>query len=154
MVTEDAASQGGLAALLSSVFVGQIVSASPYTATVQLLSDPESGIQVRVGRVEAGLFKEVPADFILRGVGNSRMLIVESPRRHSESGAIRVGDAVVSLEGQNGLPQSLLIGRITTITQDPDQPLTLDRLEVQPATDTAGMTRVYVADFAHQVGAG
>lgn len=154
MVTEDAPAQTGMAALLSSVFVGQIVTASPYTATVRLLSDPESGIQVRVGRVEGGLFKEVPADLILRGVGNGRMLIVESPRRHSESGAIRVGDAVVSLEGQNGLPQSLLIGRITGIIRDPDQPLTLDQLEVRPAIDTTGLTRVYVADFAERGGAG
>lgn len=154
MMTEAAASEGGLSALLSSVFIGQVTGLSPYTSEVQLLSDPESGIQVRVGRVEGGRFVEVPADFILRGVGNGRMVIIESPQRHRESGAIRVGDAVVSLEGQNGLPHSLLIGRITDIVADDDQPLSLDRLHVRPAIDTTTLTRVYVADFGRPAGAG
>lgn len=154
MLSDDAPSGGGLAALLSSVFIGRVTEVAPYTSEVQMLSDPESGIQVRIGRVAGGRFVEVDADFILRGVGHGRMLIIESPRRHSESGAIRVGDAVVSLEGQNGLPQSLLIGRITEINEDPDHPVSLDRLEVRPMLNLADLTRVYVADFSQGGGAG
>ena len=142
------AEDGG--ALLGSEFlIGEVIQTAPYTATVRLLSDPESRMPVSIGRLGAGQWTISSEEFFLSGAAHGRMFILDVPHRYSESRQIRVGDAVVCVEGQFGLPASLMIGRIVAIRPDAKQPHLLDRIEVRPPFSSTSLTRAYIVDLTH-----
>lgn len=137
----------GAEALASEFLVGEVVDTAPYTATVRLLSDPQSQIKVGAGRVEGGRFVVLSSKFLLRGVGAGRMVILDVPQSYVESGQVRVGDTVVSVDGQFGLPVPLMVGRIAHAEPDPRQPHLLYRLEVHPPAEVRSLGRLYIVDM-------
>lgn len=138
----------GAATLASQLLVGEVVDAAPYTSDVRLTTDPGSQLTVRIGRIEGDRFVAPETVFLLQGAGDGRMIIREAKRQPDGKSSAHVGDIVVSLPGQWGLPVSLPVGRVVAVEPDDDRPLQLDSIEVHPPLDITMLTRAFVADFS------
>ena len=146
-VGENRGVTDGLAVLAGETLVGRVLHVAPYTATVLLLSDPTMRLErVRVGRLVGERMELVEADFLLRGVGQGRMVIEDVDQKYLASPGIGVGDLVVSPPGDPGLSLTVAIGRITEIEPQEDSPLLLSRLHVEPLVAPDELTGVYVVD--------
>lgn len=142
---EDAAVRPGLAILLGQVLVGTIEQTATHTSRVRLVSDVSTQMKVRLGRFTDGRFALLEPYFWLTGRGGGRMEIREVDKRDVDSGAIRVGDVVLSDPQNEMLPAALTIGRVAEISPDRDKPL-LVILSVRAAVASDSLHRVYVYD--------
>lgn len=135
--------RSGQAVLIREVFLGIVDQAGTHTARVKLLSDITSGMKVRIGRSGDDAFVPLEGYFWLIGRGHGRMDIRDAKRRDVDTGLIRIGDLVLSDPSSDILPAPMVIGRITDIEPDHDNPL-LSILTVQSAIQDATLRNVYV----------
>ena len=144
----------GRAVIAREVLLGRVEQVSPYMSRVQLFTDIDSPpIEVRVGAIRDGRFEPVDYPCSLRGIGRGKMLIQHVDYRHvhdeSESAEddgkrrISVGDIVCSAIGQLGLPQPMVIGRVTAIRKDPRERLVYD-VVVEPEVSPNDVRHVHV----------
>lgn len=133
----------GQAVIAREVLLGRVEQVSPYMSRVQLFSDVDSPpIEVRVGQMRDGRFEFVDYPCSLRGMGRGKMMIqavdyryVREAKEATEQDGKRkigLGDDVCSAPGQLGLPQPMVIGRVTGIERDPKRRLVFD-VVVEPA---------------------
>ncbi len=142
---ESAGLRGGLAILLGEAFVGVVEQVGTHTSRVKLLSDPSVQMKVRIGRFTNGAFTLADGYFWLVGRGGGRMEIRDVEARSIESGAVRVGDVVLSDSTSVNLPAAMTIGKVARIAPDRDNPL-FAHLAVEPAVAERDLNRVYVYD--------
>jgi len=146
--------QEGQAVIAREILLGRVEEVSPYMSRVQLFSDLDSPpIEVRVGSMRDGEFEFVDYPCSLRGRGRHQMVIKAVDYRYIDGQAestaedgkrrIKVGDYVCSAPGQLGLPQPMVIGRVTEISRDPQRRLVSDVL-VAPAIDIDQLRHVNV----------
>ena len=135
----------GLAVLLAESMVGIIESTGTHTAQVRLLSDPQTEMRVRIGRFRDDAFELAPQNFWLTGKGRGRIEIGDVDAQLVDTGAIAVGDLVLSDPTDAQLPAALTIGRIEQIETDRSNPL-LRILHVAPSLPEDALRRVYVYD--------
>lgn len=95
--------------------IGRIISESPSTSRVQLITDPGSRVGVTVaGSSEFGL---------LRGQGRSKPLLLELIDPTAIGNGVEVGDQLFTLGGDELLfPSGISIGRITEISVPTNNP--------------------------------
>ncbi|MDO8631730.1 MAG: rod shape-determining protein MreC [Phycisphaerales bacterium] len=142
---EPARLRGGLAILLGEAFVGVVEQVGTHTSRVKLLSDPSVQMKVRIGRFEDEAFTLADGYFWLVGRGGGRMEIRDVEARSIESGAVRVGDVVLSDSTNANLPAAMTIGKVARIAPDRDNPL-FAHLAVESAVAKRDLNRVYVYD--------
>ena len=135
----------GMAILLKETLVGVVDQVGTHTARVKLLSDVSMQMKVRIGRFTPDGFAPLQSYFWLAGAGHGTMRIADAQRRDVDAGVIQVGDAVLSDPMRDTLPTAMMIGRITAIEPDHDNPL-LSILTVEPAMDESALRRVFVYD--------
>lgn len=136
----------GQAVLAAEVFIGTIDVAGTHTARVKLLSDPTTRMVVWIARDNGSTFDPLQADFWLVGSGGKRARIEDVNHRYVNSGAIAVGDWVLTTHGDERLPVSLAVGTVSAIAPDVHNPL-LCVLDVELAIDPDRLRRVYVVDL-------
>jgi cell shape-determining protein MreC len=142
---ELAGLSGGLAILLGEAFVGVVEQVGTHTSRVKLLSDPSVQMKVRIGRFTNGAFTLADGYFWLVGRGGGRMEIRDVEARSIESGAVRVGDVVLSDSTSVNLPAAMTIGKVARIAPDRDNPL-FAHLAVEPVVAERDLNSVYVYD--------
>lgn len=135
----------GMAILLKETLVGVVERVGPYIACVKLLTDVDVKMKVRIGRFTPDGFSALESYFWLTGRGDSTMRIADAQRREVEAGVIQVGDVVLSDPTSEMLPSAMVIGRVTAIEPDHDNPL-LSILTIAPAMDESALRRVFVYD--------
>ena len=146
--------QEGHAVIAREILLGRVEEVSPYMSRVQLFSDLDSPpIEVRVGSMGDGKFAFVDYPCSLHGRGRGEMVIKSVDYRYIDGQAesseddgkrrIKVGDYVCSAPGQLGLPQPMVIGRVTEISRDPRRRLVFD-VVVAPAIDIDQVRHVNV----------
>ena len=145
--TEEAEGMtGGMAVLQAEVLVGIVdEKVGTHTAWVKLLSDISVQMKVRVGRLAEEAFVPVEQYYWLTGRGDRLMEIREVDRRDVRDQTVQIGDLVLSDPLDERLPAPMVIGKITAIRPDRDNPL-LSILTVEPAVDHKSLRRVYVFD--------
>jgi cell shape-determining protein MreC len=130
--------------------IGQIVWVGPYTARVQLLTDPASHVAARIARLQPGstaaIVSFAPGTYVLEGTGQG-MVIQMVDYRLVEAGQIRPGDLVILEPGSN-LPEEAAslrrAGRISEIKPGPTQ--AVRTLHVVPLLKPDSLKHVYVFD--------
>ncbi|MFQ5591861.1 MAG: rod shape-determining protein MreC [Phycisphaerae bacterium] len=142
--TEDGL-HDGMAILLAEVLVGIVEQVGTNTARVKLLSDVTVELKVRVGRFADGEFVAVDHFLWLTGRGDGTMEIREVDRHDVETGAIQVGDVVLSDPSDDMLPAPMTIGKIVAIEPDHQNPL-LSTLRVVSSVPQQALRKVYVFD--------
>jgi cell shape-determining protein MreC len=142
---ESAGLRGGLAILLGEAFVGVVEQVGTHTSRVKLLSDPSVQMKVRIGRFKDGAFTLADGYFWLVGRGGGRMEIRDVEARSIGSGAVRIGDVVLSDSMNANLPTAMTIGKVARIAPDRDNPL-FAHLAVESAVAERDLNRVYVYD--------
>ncbi|MEK6644355.1 MAG: rod shape-determining protein MreC [Planctomycetota bacterium] len=143
----------GQAVLTEHCLLGRVEQVSPYMARVQLFSDLDSPrIEVRVGVMDGKSFRFVDYPCSLRGAGKQSMLIdgvdyrvvnVDGDDAKGTKRRISVGDLVFCAPGQLGLPQPLLIGRVSKMSEDARKRLVYN-IEVEPIKATDDLRDVFV----------
>lgn len=139
--------RSGLAIVTGETLMGFIDLANSQSARVKLLSDPQSAMKVRVGRVIDQTFAGPDRYFWLVGRGPGRMEIRDAERKELEAGLIQVGDMVLSDPQDELLPAAMLIGRVDRIDENPDNPLFVT-VGVAGAVPERSLRRVYIYDPA------
>lgn len=141
-------SPDGLAVLLGEALVGVVgEQVGPHVSRVALLSDVDSQRKVQIGRLSDDGFSTVDGFFWLTGRGRGIMEIQQVDRRLIREGIIRKGDIVLSDAEDPVLPAALVIGKISALRNDRDNPL-LSILTVQSSVIHDTLRRVYVYDPA------
>lgn len=135
----------GLATLLGETLVGVVEQVGTHTSRVKLISDVSVEMKVLIGRAGDGGFEALDRYYWLVGRGKCLMEIRDVDRREVESGAIAVGDVVLSDAESPLLPASMTIGYVDAIKPDRENPL-LSILSVRAAVDPSMLKRVYVFD--------
>ncbi|MFH0981512.1 MAG: rod shape-determining protein MreC [Planctomycetota bacterium] len=135
----------GQAVLAAEVFVGTIETTGTHTSRVKLVSDPTTRMGVLIARDQGKTFAALDERFWLVGAGGDHARIEDVDHRYIKDGRIHVGDWVLTVDGDERLPVSMVIGTITSIAPDPDNPL-LFILDVKMALDPERLRRVYVVD--------
>jgi len=133
----------GMKVLAGELLVGVVDRVATHTARVRLVTDPETEIEVLVGRMAEDRFSAAPSRFRLIGVGSGKMRIGDVDRRYIETGDIRVGDSVLTVPDDPWTPPAIHIGTVTSADPDPDNRL-LYLLTVTPAEDPSNVRAVYV----------
>lgn len=110
----------GQAAIDGGGLVGQIIAATPSTATVLLLTDPAHAVPVEVARSGVRL--------VAYGNGRSDQLVLANVPLSSD---VRVGDSVVTSGLGRRFPAGFAVGRITALRPDDSRAFLLG--EVRPA---------------------
>lgn len=112
-VTIDAGAAGGVARDVTVVnadgLVGKVTWAGPSSATVGLITDPDSSVGARVaGSGELGLVSGMPGQGLLR----LRLFSPDAP--------VKAGDRVVTLGSEGGRPYraGVLIGSVVRVSAD------------------------------------
>jgi rod shape-determining protein MreC len=114
----------GQAALDANGIFGQVTRAGPVSAEVILISDPEHAIPVQINRTGARS--------IALGTGRSGLLSLPYLPQNAD---VVSGDLLVS-SGLGGVyPPGYPVGRVTTVTRDPGQPLLAVEAEPLAALD-------------------
>jgi len=103
------------------------------------------GLKVRIGRFSGNRFETVDRYFWLAGRGGGWMEIRDVEAADVESGAVKVGDIVLSDPLSEMLPAAMTIGRVASITPDRDNPL-FAILLIESAVSESSLQRVYVYD--------
>jgi cell shape-determining protein MreC len=139
-VGSDDGARDGMAVLAGEVLIGWVEQAGTHTTRVRLLTDPASRMSVTLGRFEDGEFRPVPTDapavFWLESATAGRMQIVDVAHHYVDSDqGIRPGDRVVTPGDHPQLPVSLMIGTVTEVQANPENPL-LYILAVESAAPT------------------
>lgn len=142
---ETAGIREGLAILLGEAYVGMVEQVGTHTSRVKLLSDPSVQMKVRLGRFEDAGFSLADGYYWLVGRGDGRMEIRDVEAKNLESGAVRVGDTVVSDPTDAELPAALTIGKVVRIMPNRDRPL-FANLEIEPSVKEGNLARVYIFD--------
>lgn len=142
---EDAGVQSGMAVVLQEAFLGLVEQVGTHTARVKLLSDLTVEMKVRIGRFDDGGFVPRRRYFWLTGRGHGLMQIRDVDRRNVQAGEIGLGDIVLADSLSDLVPAAMVIGRITAVEPDYDNPL-LSILTVRSEVDLDSLTRVYVYD--------
>ncbi len=137
--------RSGQAVLAAELFVGTVDLAGTHTSRVKLVSDPTMHMPVLIAREESEAHWPVDERFWFVGAGGNHARIEDVDHRHINSGAIQIGDRVLTMPGDERLPVSMLIGTITGIEPDKHNPL-LYILDVQLEFDANRLRRVYVLD--------
>jgi len=141
-------SPDGLAVLLGEALVGVVAEqVGPHVSRVALLSDVESQRKVQIGRLSDVGFSTVDSFFWLTGRGHGVMEIQQVDRRLVREGVIQKGDIVLSDAEDPVLPAAMVIGKISALRNDRDNPL-LSILTVQSSVSHDTLRRVYVYDPA------
>jgi len=135
----------GMAILLGESLVGLVEQAGTHASRVKMLSDVSVEMKVRLGRFAADRFLLHDGYYWLVGKGGGRMEIRDVDKRDVETGAIAVGDVVLSDPRSELLPTALIIGRVGEITTDRRKPL-FAILTIESAADLNSLQRVYVYD--------
>ena len=150
----------GSAVVLGSVLVGFVEQIGTRTARVKLVSDVSIQMKVRLGRFVAAApaaggtsrggrpadqFTPLDGAFWLVGRGRGVMEVRDLDRRDVHAGIMRVGDIVLSDPTSGPLPAAMVIGRITQIDADHENPLLAIAI-VHAQTDISSLERVYVFD--------
>jgi cell shape-determining protein MreC len=134
---------GGQAILLGESLLGFVDEAGSHIARVKLLSDVDVQMKVRIGRLEGDAFQSLDRYYWLIGKGRGQMQIRDVEAKEVQGGIIRTGDMVLSDPQSDSLPAAMVIGRITHIESDRDNPL-FAILTVEPAVAPDSLRRVYV----------
>lgn len=137
--------RGGLAVLTGEVLVGVVAQAGSQAARVRLLSDPDSAMRVRVGRLTEQGFEGSSRYYWLVGLGPGRMELKDAETRDVESGAIRAGDLVLSDPEDELLPAAMMIGRVISVDENREKPL-FAVVRVGAAVEEKSLRRVFVFD--------
>jgi cell shape-determining protein MreC len=149
----DEGARGGLAIVAGETLIGFIDHAAGQSARVRLLSDPQSAMKVRIGRVTDHGLEGPDRYFWLAGRGPGRMEIEDAEMQDAQDGRIRPGDLVLSDPEHELLPAALVIGSIERIDVNRDKPL-FAVLSVRSAVDEKPLRRVYVYDPGAEVDSG
>ena len=142
---EEAGLQGGMAILLGEAFLGWVEKVGPHVSRVKLLADPSVQMKVRIGRFAPGRFVLAEGHFWMVGRGDSKMEIRDVEARTVQAASVEVGDVVLSDSTQKMLPAALIIGNVSEIIPNRDNPLFV-HLAVKPVLDPAEVEHVYVYD--------
>jgi len=142
---DDDAVRSGLSILLGETLIGEIVQTGTHTSRVKLLSDVSVERKVRIGRFTGDRFVLVDRYFWMKGRGAGRMEIRDVERRDVESGAVQVGDTVLSDPQSDVLPAAMTIGKITDAAADRDNPL-FAILTIESAVPEDTLRRVFIYD--------
>jgi len=148
-----------LAVVSSSALVGKLSEAGAYYARLQLVSD--SGFSIRAGirriidaqrpRMITVIVNGAAAEQVLternnqlvevraQGDGVSGLVIPEVKDLHR----IQVGDVLETLRDDAFLPESVLIGTVTEVREDPQKPRFVT-LRVRPAADLNALRSVFI----------
>lgn len=122
----------GQAVVFEGNFVGRIVSVSPKTANVQLLTDPDSKVAAFSQNIEG------KAKGVLLGQFGTAVLLDKI--LHEEK--VAIGDLVYS-EGTEGfLPRGLILGSISQILERENE--IFKQAKVQPIFDVRDLELVFV----------
>lgn len=122
----------GQAVIFNDNYIGKIVSVSPRTANVQLLSDPDS----KVAAFSQGL--EGKAKGVLIGQFGTDILMDKI--LHEEK--INIDDLVYS-EGTEGfLPRGLILGRVSQVMERENE--VFKQAKIQPVFDIRDLELVFV----------
>ena len=132
----------GDAVLNAEVFVGTVDLVTTHTSRVRLVSDPMTRMAVLIARGELG---PLDAEYWLVGAGGNRARVEDVDHRYVNEGGIEVGDAVLTVKDGDRLPVSMVVGTVSSIRPDKDNPL-LFVLDVELAVDADRLRRVYVVD--------
>ena len=135
----------GLAVLLGETLIGYVEQIGTHTSRVKLLSDVSVQEKVRLGRFQDDRVVLAERYFWLVGRGGERLEIRDVTVRDVESGAVRIGDLVLSDPESDALPADMTIGRVTSIDPDRDNPL-FAAIAVRGAVTEDSLRRVYVFD--------
>lgn len=128
----DSGVSAGQAVVFNDNYVGKIVSVSPQTATIQLLSDPGS----KVAAFSQGL--EGRAKGVL--IGQFGVEILMDKILHEEK--IAASDLVYS-EGTEGfLPRGLILGRVSQVLEREHE--VFKQAKIQPIFDIRDLELVFV----------
>ncbi len=141
----------GMTVLAGESLIGEVIGASTHTARVLLLTDPASEPRwVRLARSTPEGFEIVPSEFMLRGAGGNHMEIDGVEYGLIRQATIQVGDVVLTSTSDDRLPVPLVIGTITRVRGEDDNPA-LYHLLVKPAIDARKLRHVYIVDSSRPV---
>jgi cell shape-determining protein MreC len=141
----------GMAVVTPLEAVGKITAAGVGGAHVQLITDRESWMRVKFGRLETREGKRVFVIFrperspICQGVGNGRMQILNLHLRDVEAAQVREGDLVLP-DDEGEWPAQLqgkALGRVDRIAAQRKAPL-FAQIEVVPRVDLRQLAGVMV----------
>lgn len=114
----------GQAALDANGIFGQVTRASPVSAEIIMISDPEHALPIQVNRTGARS--------IALGTGRAGLLSLPYMPQNAD---VIVGDLLVS-SGLGGVyPPGYPVGKVTSVVRDPAQPLLSVEAEPQAALD-------------------
>lgn len=137
--------RSGLGVLTGEVLIGIVSQAGSQAARVRLLSDPDSAMKVRVGRLTAQGFEGPARYYWLVGLGPGRMELKDAEAVDVEAGLIRVGDLVLSDPEDELLPAAMMIGRVAAVDANREKPL-FAVVSVTAAIAEKSLRRVFVFD--------
>ena len=137
----------GLAVISGEVLLGFVDQVGTHASRIRLLTDRDSHLRVLISRIEGGQYLPLDAEFWMVGTGAEALEVRDIDHRYIKSGAVAVGDTVLSVGDDPRLPVSLTVGSVTRVRPDPDNPL-LHILEVNPAVDYGQVRKVFVFDDA------
>lgn len=124
----------GEAAVFEDNFIGKIISVSPGSANIQLLTDPDSKIAAFSQN------KEGKAKGVLTGQFGTELILDKI--LHEEK--IEIGDLVYS-EGLEGfLPRGLILGRVTEVFERQNE--VFKQAKVKPVFDIRDLELVFVIE--------
>lgn len=126
----------GMAVVAAGGLAGRLTAVGPGTATVLLLTDPQSGVGARVQR-EGSRAEGV----VLGQAGRGDVLLMRLFQREAD---VRRGDRVVSSDLSGQLPAGLPIGTVTEVYDDPRGPVRYARLRPAVAFDRLAEVLVLV----------
>lgn len=139
--------QSGSAILLGEALLGVVTQTGTHTSRVQLLSDPDTQMKVRIGRQGEDSFEVADGYYWLVGRGSGTMEIRDVKRQDVDEGRIAPGDLILSDPANDALPAALVIGEVDAVQLDPHKPL-FAALAIKSAVNPADLERVYIYDPA------
>lgn len=148
--------QGEEAVLARETLIGRIEDTSPLTSRVVLLSDQYTNraMKVRIMHFDdqSQRFLQVTsagriAEFVLRGAGAGKMIVPDIRNDFIDAHVVAVGDLVTSDPQDPKLPLGMVIGEITELRHNKDNPLLYDAV-VQHRYDPKNLSQVFIVDLS------
>lgn len=134
VVTLDKGSEDGVVAGLPVMsgtgLVGQVISTTPHTADVRLLTDQQSGVAV--------LVQSSRAEGIVRGSLEGLLYLEDLP----EGAEVAVGDVVVTSGLGGSFFRGIVVGEVVSVDQQPGD--THPAVIIRPNADVASFEEVLV----------
>lgn len=109
--------------------IGVVLEVSPRTASVRLISDPESRLEIKVGKTER----------LMQGVGQNLAKIEMLNTKHK----VEVGNKVYALKKPGFLDAAMITAKVAQCERDVDNPL-IWAVTVEPACDLRNLKSVHV----------